>query len=375
MRYSIVILAMSAVWADAAPPLVPIPAGTYNIGFQVPSGTAGGLNKENCPPVRNLYEVDAFGIGKYEVSNAEFCDVMNWGLANQRLTIGAAGLMYGDLVVLDLRSGYARIEAQNGRLVVKEGFGKHPVVEVTWHGAMLYCALLNDREGLPQAVDLKHWTIDHSQAGYRLPTEVEWTIVACDGKTPGYKVTVHPSNPELVPAQGHMLDNVALDACHIPHQKKQKAEQPTGTLPCGSLPPQGFGAHDLIGNVWEWCADSYVTPETIYYQTRNGIWDNHGAKLRKDWTPKPDFAEIPKNPVFDEAHRAALERVGPFKPARGVGINMNTSVHVNLGGAWTGVGGYRWALESLWYRRDDRPELSTGDLGFRVARTGYSRER
>ena len=41
---------------------------------------------------------------------------------------------------------------------VKEGFARHPVIEVSWYGAMAYC----------------QW------AGKRLPTQEEWQF-ACEG--------------------------------------------------------------------------------------------------------------------------------------------------------------------------------------------------
>jgi formylglycine-generating enzyme required for sulfatase activity len=346
----------SSFYASDLPALVPVPAGRYDIGMRNTAGYAGGTG--DAPGVQSLYDLTAYSIGKLEISNAEFCEMMNWGLKNKRLRLDKAGVILGDKLLLDLRSKWCRMKpGDDGMLVVQGDFVKHPVTEVTWHGAMAFCALLNEREKLAQAVDLEKWTIRLEQGGFRLPTEVEWEVAAMGGKAMKKMGKGTPTG---------LLQYTPAEACNL---QFTKGNTPTGTKPCGSLPASGFGTHDMVGNVWEWCADNYITTGGLFYGTDTANWNTNGSKERIKWTFKKSVP-VPKNPVFDMVHLPKR-----FEATKGGKSPANADHRVHRGGAWTmgqGIGSY--GGEGPFFRRGDRPDLSTNDLGFRVARSRESGE-
>ena len=126
--------------------------------------------------------------------------------------------------------------------------GTHPVVNVTWDEASAYCA----------------WV------GGRLPTEQEWEHAArggLDGK-------LFPWGDEFT-GQANGRHNLRSEAFAY-------------TAPVASFQANGFGLHDMAGNVWEWTASEFRAthasePATGGYDLRTikgGGWDNLIPRLR-----------------------------------------------------------------------------------------------
>ncbi len=106
-----------------------------------------------------------------------------------------------------------------------------PVTQVSWNDALAYCRWLSMQE----------------QAVYRMPTEAEWEY-ACRAGT-----TTHYSFGDDVPALeqfGWYVGNT--------HGKPEAA---------GAKPANGFGLHDMHGNLFEWCQD--IFDETWYQRSPN----------------------------------------------------------------------------------------------------------
>ncbi len=113
------------------------------------------------------------------------------------------------------------------------GLDDHPVCHVAYEDAQAYA----------------RW------AGKRLPTEAEWECAARGG----LDRAAFAWGEDLAP-QGRMLANYWQG--RFPNENLQ-LDGYFRTSPVGAFPPNGFGLHDMIGNVWEWTQDWYAQPERV----------------------------------------------------------------------------------------------------------------
>ncbi len=224
------------------PGMVAIPAGSFMMGSAAASGWPY-FNSAAEQPVHQVTLSYCFWMGATEVTQAEFASLMG--------------------VTASVHPGQTR-----------------PVDSATWYLAYLYCAALNAQQTALGAVP-------HGYE-YRLPTEAEWEYACRAGTT-----TEFSTGAELLCGQasfGYSQHSGALCAS-------------SATTPVGSFAPNAWGLHDMHGNVWEWCLDSFdaynagaVTDPFVSGSSlrviRGGAW-NHNSQYCRSTIRGADFSGSP----------------------------------------------------------------------------------
>ncbi|CAG7623120.1 Formylglycine-generating enzyme [Paenibacillus solanacearum] len=283
-----------------APSMAYVAGGTFLMG----TDDAEGFPADGEGPVREV-ELSPFYVDTTTVTNAEFADfVQDTGYVTEAERFGWSYVFH--LFVPDaVRKADAAsvlgipwwLGVQGASWRQPEGEGSrikermdHPVIHVSWNDASAYC----------------EW------AGKRLPTEAEWEYAARGGLVQKR----YPWGDLLKPGDEYLCN---IWQGKFP-DKNNASDGYIGTAPARSFPPNGYGLYNVVGNVWEWCAD----------------W----------FSPKPAAA------------------AGSASNPKGPGSGTN---RVMRGGSYLCHKSYcnRYRVAA---RSSNTPDSSTGNLGFRCAR-------
>ncbi len=146
------------------------------------------------------------------------------------------------------------------------GRGKRPVMNVSWLDAKAYANWLGGKTG----------------KSYRLLSESEWEYAARAGTTTTFSV-----GDSLFPSAANY--DGSTDGSGPSDVNRQQ------TVPVGSFPANGFGLHDMHGNVSEWVEDCWFDDYTAStpndgspshegncngHVVRGGSWEDSESELR-----------------------------------------------------------------------------------------------
>lgn len=225
----------------------------------------GGTFKMGSPETEMQREIDetqhnvtvsSFYIGRYEVSQKEYEEVMGENPSN--------------------------FKGEN-----------LPVESVSWYDAIEFCNKLSQNEGLTPVytIDGENVSWDRSANGYRLPTEAEWEYAARAVTTTPFNTQDSISDKEAN-YYGHYPYGIEENYFSQENLETEPGEYRQTTVEVNSFSPNSWGLYNIHGNVAEWCFDYYgeydlentnnpTGPETGTLKVnRGGAWNDYAKHLR-----------------------------------------------------------------------------------------------
>jgi formylglycine-generating enzyme required for sulfatase activity len=166
------------------------------------------------------------------------------------------------------------------------GLDNHPVVHVAYRDALAYA----------------RW------AGKDLLTEAEWEFAARGG----IDGAEFAWGDELTPGGVHMANTWQGD---FPHQNLA-GDGFTRTSPVTAFPANGYGIHDMIGNVWEWTSDWYAPKHDADVAKACCIPENpRGPREDGSYDPCQPNVKIPRKVLKGGSHLCAPNYCRRYRPA------------------------------------------------------------
>jgi formylglycine-generating enzyme len=167
-----------------------------------------------------------------------------------------------------------------------DGLDDHPVVHVAYCDAEAYAA----------------W------AGKSLPTEAEWEFAARGGLAD----MEFAWGREFTPGGKHMANTWQGNFPHENHTFDGYER----TSPVGAFPPNGYGLHDMIGNVWEWTSDWFAPKHPEDEPKSCCVPVNpRGPKQEESYDPCQPQIRIPRKVLKGGSHLCAPNYCRRYRPA------------------------------------------------------------
>jgi formylglycine-generating enzyme required for sulfatase activity len=278
--------------------------------------------------------VDQFSIDRYQVTKARFSDFVG---ATGYVTVaerpldpadfpGAPpeNLVPGSMVFtptpgpVDLRhisqwwtwTPGASWRAPYGPESSVEDLMEHPVVHVAHEDAAAYAA----------------W------AAARLPTEAEWEFAARGGLDGAAFTWGDEAQPN-----GRIMANT-WDGLDFPWRSTGESGF-LRTAPVGSFPPNGFGLHDMAGNVWEWTGDWWADHPTDADHPCCVPANPRGGDIDSSFDPAQPQFRMPRKVIKGGSHLCADTYCLRYRPAARRPQMVDTGMsHIGFRCAWPASG-------------------------------------
>jgi len=167
-----------------------------------------------------------------------------------------------------------------------KGLEDHPVVHVAYGDALVYA----------------RW------AGKDLPTEAEWEFAARGGRYDEEFAWGNALNPG-----GRHMANIWQGTFPVENLAEDGFAR---TSPVTAFPPNGYGVHDMIGNVWEWTADFWSSRHQADAAKACCIPQNpRGGLETASYDPSQPRIRIPRKVLKGGSHLCAPNYCRRYRPA------------------------------------------------------------